>query len=83
MLEIFAISVEFLSYTVAEYSAKFTFCISCSILRMSWAEKEAELDRFYNIIQKTILDYQSAISGLVGDGRVGFVRDTVRINITS
>ena len=50
---------------------------------MSWAEKEAELDRFYNIIQKTILDYQSAISGLVGDGRVGFVRDTVRINITS
>ena len=48
---------------------------------MSWAAKEAELDRFYELIQKTILDYQSAVSGLVGDGRVGFVRDTVGIRI--
>ena len=36
-----------------------------------------KLDDYYDIIQATLLKYQSPNSGLIGDGKVGFVRDTV------
>ena len=36
-----------------------------------------KLDEYYDIIQATLLKYQSPNSGLIGDGKVGFVRDTV------
>ena len=38
---------------------------------------ENGIDYFYNLARVYILDYQSATSGLIGDGTVGFVRDTV------
>ena len=36
-----------------------------------------KLDEYYEIVQKTLLCDQSPTSGLIGDGNVGFVRDTV------
>jgi hypothetical protein len=36
-----------------------------------------ELDYFYKITKCYIVKNQSATSGLIGDGQLGFIRDTV------
>ena len=36
-----------------------------------------KLDKYYELVTTTLLRHQSPCSGLVGDGRVGFVRDTI------
>ena len=36
-----------------------------------------KLDAYYELVTTTLLRHQSPCSGLVGDGRVGFVRDTI------
>ena len=38
---------------------------------------KSDLDKYYTLLQKVVLSAQSATTGLIGNGRVGYVRDTV------
>ena len=38
---------------------------------------KSQLEKYYSLLDKLVLSAQSPTTGLVGDGKVGYVRDTV------